>query len=119
MSRFRYLRDPVFVVACGLYAGNRWLLVPWLHLRALRAWGDNLLLIPCALPPLLLAQRWARLRDHDQPPTAGEVLAHLAAWAVLFEVLGPRLTAHATGDPGDVVAYAVGAAAALAAWHAG
>jgi hypothetical protein len=35
----------------------------------------------------------------------------------LFEVLGPHLMRHVTGDPWDVVAYAVGGGLAYLWWH--
>jgi SAM-dependent methyltransferase len=70
------------------------------------------------LPPLLLAHRWLRLRRHDQPPTRGEVTAHVIGWSVLFEVIGPRIM-PTTGDPWDAVAYACGGAGAFLWWRRG
>jgi len=36
---------------------------------------NDLLLIPCALPTVLLLQRWCKLRSHDEPPRPGEILS--------------------------------------------
>jgi hypothetical protein len=109
VKRFGYLRDPLFLICCALYVFNRCLVKPHTQVAFYRDWFDDLLLIPCALPPLLLLHRWLKLRLHDSPPTLIEIAAHLIAWSVLFEWLGPHLTARATGDPNDIVAYAVGA----------
>jgi hypothetical protein len=117
VSPFRYLRDPLFVVACALYALNRWGLKPRVHSLFLHGYFDDLLLIPCALPPLLLLQRWLRLRLHDQPPSAGEIALYLVVWSILFEVIGPHLMPWTVGDPWDVVAYTVGGVAAGLWWQ--
>ncbi len=76
-----------------------------------------MLLISCALPPLLQVHRWLTLRRHDGPPTISEVFGHLAFWSVLFEVAGPHLIRGATGDWRDVFAYSVGAVIALLWWR--
>ncbi len=95
---------------------NRWLIKPHCHIAFFHNWFNDILLIPCALPPVLLAQRWLGLRTHDQTPTVGEVTAHLVGWSILFEVIGPRIM-PTTGDPWDAVAYACGAVAAFACWR--
>jgi len=77
---------------------------------------DDLLLIPCALPPLLLMQRWLGLRQHDQPPTPAEIVIYLVVWSILFEIIGPRLIPWTVGDPWDIVAYVVGGALAGTWW---
>lgn len=117
MKRFAYLRDPLFLASCLLYALNRWLLKPHLAWPILQNWFNDTLLIPCALPPLLLAYRWLRLRDHDQPPTNLEVFGILIGWSLLFEWAGPRFIRRATGDFLDVIAYAAGALFAITWWQ--
>ena len=117
MNSFRYLRDGLFLAACALYAINRWGLLPHVHSPFLHWYFDDLLLIPCALPPLLLLQRRLRLRSHDQMPTWGEVALYLLVWSVLFEVVGPHLLRRATGDPWDVAAYVVGGTVAGLWWN--
>ncbi len=116
MRPFRYLRDPCFLACCTAYAVNRWLLKPHLHSVFLHSWFNDLLLIPCALPPLLLLQRWLKLRADDGPPHAGEILFQLCVWSVLFEWIGPHII-HTTGDVWDVVAYAVGGLVAGMWWR--
>ncbi|MBU6399222.1 MAG: hypothetical protein KGS61_02800 [Verrucomicrobia bacterium] len=117
MTRFRYLRDRLFWVGCGLYAMNRWLIKPHVHSPFLRGHFNDLLLIPCALPPLLQLQRWLRLRLHDQMPTAGEIALNLAVWSFLFEAIGPHLMRGVTGDPWDVLDYVAGGIVAGLWWH--
>ena len=116
VRRFRYVFDPLCVICCLLYAANRWLIKPHCQIVFFHSWFNDLLLIPCALPPLLLIQRWLGLRSHDQPPTAGEVAAHVVGWSVLFEVIGPYIL-PTTGDPWDAVAYAVGGGIAFGWWQ--
>jgi len=73
--------------------------------------------MPCALPPLLLMQRWLRLRLHDLPPTRSEIVLYLIIWSILFEVIGPRIMPWTVGDVWDVAAYAVGGILAGIWWH--
>jgi len=118
-ANFRYLRDPVFLFATFLYVLNRLLIAPLYGAKLpflINYFGDALL-IPCALPILLWLQRFARLRDNDGAPTVPEILGTLVFWAVLFEWLFPRFAGRGVSDPLDVLAYAVGALLAGAAWH--
>ena len=117
MQRFRYWSDPLFLVCCGAYALNRWLFKPHFHSAFLHGYFNDLLLIPCALPPLLLMQRWLKLRKHDEAPTPGEIALNLFVWAILFEMAGPHIFRWATGDPWDVVAYFAGGIAAGLWWN--
>ena len=117
MNSFGYLWDPLFLVACSLYVLNRWWLKPHFHNLFLHGYFNDLLLIPCALPPLLLMQRWLGLRTHNRIPAANEIALYLAVWSVLFEVVGPKIMPWTVGDPWDVVAYAVGGLFAGLWWH--
>ena len=117
VSSFRYLRDRLFLTCSSLYALNRWGLKPRVHSAFLHDHFNDLLLIPCALPPLLLIQRWLKLRLHDRKPTPGEILLYLFVWSILFEVIGPHLMPWTVGDPGDVVAYVAGGILAGLWWH--
>ena len=118
MKRFGYWRDPLFLVGCALYVLNRWAIKPHVHSPFLHGQFNDLLLIPCALPLVLWLQRHLGLRKHDAPPTVSEIVFHLVAWSLLMEVAGPHLM-HVTGDPLDVLAYAVGGALAGVWWHVG
>jgi hypothetical protein len=117
VKTFRYVADPLFLAGCTLYALNRWVIKSHVHLPFFHGWFNDVLLIPCALPPLLLMQRWLGLRTHDRSPTLGEIAAHLIGWSILFEWIGPHLMRHTTGDPWDVVAYTAGAIIAFLWWH--
>ncbi len=112
VARYRFFTDPLVWAACLAYASGRagWLPPAW-HGHFTDVW-----LVPAALPPVL----WLHDRfgwRHPGPPRAREVLAHLAGWSVLFEVVGPRFVHGAVGDPWDVVAYALGAFVGLAWWR--
>jgi ubiquinone/menaquinone biosynthesis C-methylase UbiE len=116
VKRFGFVFDPLFLLCCALYAANRWWIKPHCHIAFFHNWFNDLLLIPCALPPVLLIQYWLGLRPHDSAPTFGEVAAHVVGWSVLFEVIGPHIL-PTTGDPWDAVAYACGGAAAWGWWR--
>lgn len=119
VKRFGYLRDPLFVAACALYAVNRWLIKPQVDVSLFHNWFNDALLIPCALPVVLFLHRRFGLRPHDRPPGSGEIAAHLAGWALLFEFVGPLLMRHTTGDPWDVLAYVVGGLLSWMWWWRG
>lgn len=116
MKPFGYWRDPACWLGCLLYALNRWLLKPRVDSGFLHSHFNDLLLIPCALPLLLFIQRKLNWRQHDAPPTAGEIFGHVLVWSVLFEWLGPHLM-RTVGDIRDVLAYCAGAALAALWWH--
>jgi len=117
VKRFGYFSDRLFLLGCSLYAINRWGLKPRIHSPFLHDHFNDLLLIPCALPLLLWLHRRLNLRSHDQPPSLTEISLHLAVWSVLFEVIGPHIMPHSTGDPWDVIAYVVGGLCAGLWWH--
>jgi hypothetical protein len=117
MSRFGYLRDPLFLVAIAGYALNRWLLKPVVPSPFLHSYFADLLLIPAALPVVLWVQRLAGLRQHDFAPSWAEVLAHLAVWSVICEFVGPHWLQRGTADMWDVMAYASGAVIAWFWWN--
>lgn len=116
MRRFRYVFDPLCLLCCLLYAANRWLIKPHCEIVFFHSWFNDTLLIPCALPPILLIQRWLGLRTHDRYPTFGEIAAHWAGWSVLFELIGPHIL-PTVGDPWDAVAYAAGGTVAFCVWR--
>ena len=104
-------------MSCGLYVLNRFYLKPHFHSVFLRSHFNDVLLIPCALPPVLLLQRWLRLRGDDDMPNLVEIGFHLVIWCVLFEVIGPRILPYAVGDAWDMVAYCAGGVFAALWWN--
>ncbi len=115
MTRFGYVFDPVFLFSCALYLTIRLLIKPHTHIAFFHNWFNDILLIPCALPILLLLHRRLKLRSHYRPPTAGEVAAHVVGWSILFEVIGPHIM-RTTGDFWDAVSYAGGGVVAFFVW---
>lgn len=117
MPRFRYLLDPLCLLGCAAYTLNRWVLKPHLPPGVFHSHFNDLWLIPCALPPILWLHRQLGLRQLDLAPRVSEIALHLIFWAALCEWIGPRFVAHATGDPLDVLAYALGALTSGLWWH--
>lgn len=117
MKRFGYLRDPLCLAACFLYVLNRGWLREHVGGVLLHGYFNDLLLIPAALPVVLWLQRRLGLRTDDQPPRWREITLHLAAWAVMAELVAPHLFARATADWRDAIAYTVGALGAGLWWH--
>lgn len=117
MSRFGYLRDPLFLAAGAGYALNRWWLSPLPPAPFLPGHFNDVFLIPAALPVVLWAQRLVGLREHDLAPSWMEMGLHLAVWSLICEFIGPFWLNHGTADVWDVVAYAVGGVAACRWWN--
>jgi len=117
MSRFGYLRDPLFLSALAGYALNQWLFKALWPALFLQGQFNDLVLIPAALPAVLWAQRVIGLRDHDRPPLWSEMILHLVAWSAICEFIGPHWLHHGTADGWDVVAYAVGGIMACVWWN--
>ena len=118
--RFRYLTDPLFVACLALYAGNRWLLEPSPWGAPFRSYLNDLICIPFCVPPMLFILRRLRLRDHDGPPCAHEIIVPLLLWSVVFELWLPGVPFFrglATSDHVDVLCYAAGALVAGLLWN--
>lgn len=115
-TRFRYALDPLGLLASTLYAGNRWGWKGHTHSTFLHGYFNDFLLIPCALPVVLLLQRWSGLRRHDDRPDASEICLHLVIWSVAAELIAP-LFFPVTADPQDLLAYAAGAALSWGWWN--
>jgi hypothetical protein len=116
--RFRYLKEPLFVMAAVAYVCVRAL--AW---RAGRPVGwaagqhTDVLLLPVGMPVWLWMERRVGWRDHDGAPTLGEVGFLLGTWSLAAEVIAPVLVQSAVADPRDVVAYLLGAFACLVCWR--
>ena len=117
MKRFGYVRDPLCLMACALYALNRGWLRQHVGGTFLTGYFNDLLLIPAALPIVLWVHRRLGMRPDDCRPNWREIALHVVAWAIAAEVVMPHFTSHATGDWRDVIAYGVGAVAAGCWWH--
>jgi hypothetical protein len=116
VNAFGFCRDPLFLIGCTAYALNRVVLKPHYRSTFLHSYFNDLWLIPCALPPLLLVH-WRMALRSDAPPTWAEVAGHLAIWSALFEWWGPKIWPRATGDVRDVICYWAGGVAAWLWWN--
>ena len=112
----RPLHDALFWTGCILCTVNR--LGRGFQVPFLRGYFNDLWLIPCALPIVLLVHDRMGWRETG-PPTAGEIAAHVVGWSVLLEGIGPYLRPAATGDLLDVACYTAGGLVAWAWWHRG
>jgi hypothetical protein len=119
VKRFGYVRDPLCLAACGLYALNRLWLRGHLGGTFLTGYFNDLLFIPAALPLVLWVQRRMGVRENDQPPRWREIALHVVVWSIVAEGIMPHLIQRATGDWQDVIAYAAGAVAAGCWWQSG
>lgn len=117
VKRFAYLRDPLCLLACGLYVLNRCWLRSQFGGAFLSGHFNDLLLIPAALPWVLWLQRRIGLRTTDERPRWGEIAMHLAVWSLAAEAVMPQVVASATGDWRDVIAYTGGAVVAGIWWQ--
>jgi hypothetical protein len=117
MPRFRYYRDPLFLVGSTAYAINRWLVKPHAHTGFFHDHFNDCWLIPCALPLVLWLHQQFGLRRNDDPPLMSEIVPHLIFWSLLFKGLGPVICSHATPDLWDVPCYWGGGMMAWFWWH--
>jgi hypothetical protein len=118
--RFRYLRDPLFLLVLTSYFVNRLLLKPYLPNVISQSYWNDLICIPFWVPIQLFLARSLGLRPDDAPPRAHEILVPLLVWSALFELFLPYTASFrgvAIADPVDVLCYCAGALAAALAWR--
>ncbi len=116
---FRYLRDPVFLIASGTYAVNRVVIKPNLHHYSPFFHGhlDDSLVVPVLLPLHLYFYRRIGLRPDDKPPRFWEVALHIAVWNVFFEWYGPKVMHVGVYDPLDFWSIGIGGVLAWLLWQ--
>ena len=118
--RFRYLRDPLFLLAVATYLVNRWVLKAVWPTGFVHDHLNDLLCLPVWVPVMLWGQRRLDLRADDAPPRPGEILVPLVVWSWWFEVLLPAsgvLGPLCVSDHRDILYYALGALAAGTFWQ--
>jgi len=117
-SPYRGLRDPHFVAAACLYVGNLGLTrLLGVATPFSRQYLSDFLLVPCVLPVLVRGLSLLGIRKLTRPPTAVELVSCLIAWSIVFELIGPQLYRHATGDALDIAAYWLGGAVSWLYWR--
>jgi hypothetical protein len=118
-ARFRYGRDPLFLVCLATYVLNRALIKPHLaHYSPLfHGHLDDSLTVPVALPLYLLFYRWIGLRPDDAFPRWWEVATHLAVWELYFKWYGPLTLHKGAYDLVDVWCIGLGGVAAWMLWQ--
>jgi len=108
-SKFSYLADPIFISCLFLYAINKFLIIRFDYLNILfLCYFNDILLVPCCLPPLLFVMHKIKLRRNHLPPTIIEVIIPLVIWTISFEIIAPLCFRKGTSDIGDIFAYWLG-----------
>lgn len=120
MERFRYLRDPLFLLCVVTYFLNRFVLKKIWNAGFVHEHLNDLICIPFWVPIMLFAQRKLGLRHNDDPPQPGEIVIPLLLWSWIFEILLPAagwLGDWCVSDYLDVVYYTIGASVAAVLWR--
>lgn len=106
---FTYLTDPIFILCLFLYLINKFLIIQFHNLNIFfLCYYNDILLIPCCLPPLLFVMYKIELRRNHFPPTVIEVIVPLVIWTLSFEIIAPFYFKKGTSDIGDAIAYWLG-----------
>jgi len=118
--RFRYLRDPLFLVCLATYFLNRYVLKSIWQSGFVHEHLNDLICIPFWVPIMLFVQRQLGLRDGDHSPRPGELVIALFVWSWTFEIILPAtalLGDACVADHLDGLCYAVGALGAGVFWR--
>jgi hypothetical protein len=117
---FSYLRDPLFLSCFVCYWINRFVIEPQTNIAFFHSYLNDLICIPFLVPILLFIMRCCRIRSHDMPPHPFEVFIPLVVWSIMYEIIFPQhpyWSQWTTGDPYDILCYAIGASIALIFWN--
>lgn len=118
--KFRYLRDPLFLLCIVAYFVNRWVLKGIWPAGFFHEHLNDLICIPFWVPIMLFVLRTLGLRETDEAPRAHELLIPLVIWSWLFEIALPRNTFFArwcVSDHQDILFYSLGAFVAALFWR--
>jgi hypothetical protein len=118
--RFGYLKDPLFLACVAIYFAHRGLAAYGLSLPLLKAYLNDVICAAFWVPIMLAGERLLGVRATDGPPQPHEVAIPILIWAIVFEVVLPRLELfrdRAIADPLDVPAYTSGALGAMLFWR--
>jgi len=117
--RFKYLRDPLFLVCFTSYFVNRWIIKPCFPNDFSRNSLNDVICIPFWVPIMLFMMRKLSLRRNDDPPSGSEILIPLILWSWFFEAYLPFVPFFkhlATSDYHDIMSYTIGALASAIFW---
>jgi len=118
--RFRYLRDPLFLICVALYFLNRWVLKPHFSTTFFHSYLNDVICIPFWIPIMLFTMKALHMRKGDDFPTAFEILIPLILWSWVFEAylpFTPMFKHLATSDYRDVLAYTIGGGVSALIWR--
>jgi hypothetical protein len=120
LTRFSYLKDPLFLACLVVYFVNRWVLKFYWTSGFLHTHLNDLLCIPFWTPIMLWLQKRLGFREYDGPPLLREIVLPLFVWSWMFEIYLPRtalFNGRAISDHWDIVYYSLGALLAAMFWR--
>jgi hypothetical protein len=120
--RYKYLKDPLFLVCVAIYFANRFIVEPLTigRVNFFHCYVNDLICFPFWLPIILFLTRAVGLRGHDDAPDFYELSFYLLLWSYCFEFLGPlygKYFNYPVADPWDVVCYTLGSMIAGIYWN--
>ena len=118
--KYRYLRDPLFLLCAFTYIVNRWLLKPFMPNTFSQCYLNDLICIPFWVPIMVFGMRHLGFRDNDLPPTSCEIVVPLILWSAVFEIWLPcfgLFKGLAIPDHVDIFFYTLGALLAVTFWN--
>jgi len=117
VKKFKYGLDPLCLLACFIYAVNRWYLKPHFAGEFIHGHLNDLLVIPAALPIILWVQRLCGVRKDDQFPTVSEIAFHWLVWSIVCEGISPLFMPWSIADWQDVLDYGISGVVAGFVWE--
>lgn len=116
---FRYLCDPLFLLAAAAWFVNRILEETGYSPQVLQCYLNDAVCIPLWVPVILVITRRSGWRQHDDPPEILEIVVPLLTIAAIFELLlpvAPGFAGRAISDPTDIHCYVAGSLAGRWFW---
>jgi hypothetical protein len=102
------LKDPVFLLFCTLFTGNKMLEINGVFIPFVHAYMDDLICLPVILNIILFLFRKFIYPDDQYCFPLFFILSALLMFSLAFEVLLPLRSDAYTADPWDILAYSLG-----------
>ena len=118
--RFRYLKDPLFLVCVVSYFANRFVFKNIWETGFVHEHFNDVICIPFWIPIMLWLQRRVGFRASDGPPEAYEIIIPVIIWSWVFEIILPAtklLGDLCVADYRDIFCYSAGALGASLFWN--
>ncbi len=108
MLNYCFWKDKLFLISSLIYFFNTYYLKHLIKVDFFQNYLNDILLIPCALPPLIYLYVKLKLRNQKSFPTTLEVFSFFIFSSFVFECLGPKYLNKGVADYFDILAYAIG-----------